>query len=141
MRNVAKGLILAALLAGGCAGGYGTKIGSYTRRINQSGYTYEQIFSASRQALDELGAVTNADMKTGVIEGQIPPFRMRATCERDSTWLKLEGIEEEHGAWQRGTGKGEWFLSVDGTLRYRQGAETLEEAVKAWSKAINRKIP
>ncbi|MFH1037303.1 MAG: hypothetical protein V1789_01350 [PVC group bacterium] len=136
--------VLAALVmvAGGCSVGYGTKVGSAVKSISHSGYSYDQIFDAAEAALDELGVVTAADRTTGIIEGQIPPYRVKAILEEGSSWLKLEGVEEEEGAWKRGTGKGEWFLSMlDGTFRYRQGAETLQEAVDDWSKAINRRIP
>ncbi len=126
----------------GCSVGYGTKIGSTVKSINHSGYTYDQIFDGAEAALDELGVVTAANRVTGVIEGEIPPYRVKAILEKGSSWLKLEGIEEEQGAWKRGTGKGEWSLSMlDGTFRYRQGAATLQEAVDDWSHAINRRIP
>ena len=135
-------LFIFVLTVLGCSVGYGTKIGSSTKSINHSGYSYDQIFDAAQAALDDLGMVTSEDRTTGIIEGEIPPYRVKAVCSPGSSWLKLKGIEEEQGVWKRGTGEGEWFLSmVDGTFRYRQGAETLQEAVKAWSKAINRRIP
>jgi len=135
-------LLIFVLIVTACSVGYGTKIGSSTKSINHSGYSYDQIFDAARAALDDLGMVTSEDRTTGIIEGEIPPYRVKAVCSPDSSWLKLEGIEEDEGAWKRGAGEGKWFLSlIDGTFRYRQGAETLKEAVKAWSKAINRRIP
>ncbi len=135
-------LFSSVLILTGCAVGSGYKFGSTTKSIRHSGYSYDEIFNATRAALDELGMVASADKATGVIEGQIPPYRVKAVCTPDSSWLRLKGIEEEKGAWKRGTGQGSWFISmIDGTFRYRQGAETLQEAVKAWSKAINRKIP
>ena len=133
---------ISVLLLAGCAAGTGMRWGTQTKSIHHSGYSYDQIFDAAEQALDRLGIVTSADKSTGIIEGQIPPYRVKAICERGSSWLKLEGIEKEQGAWKQGAGEGEWSLSlIDGTLRYRQGAETLKEAVDTWSKAINRLIP
>ena len=124
-----------------CVGGYGTKIGYQKKSIKHSGYSYVEIFNASLDALKEVGIVRSSDKKSGVIEGEIPPYTVKATCKVDSAWLKLEGMEEEHGAWKRDKSKGEWFISIDGRAYYRRGASTIKDALYMWSHNINKRIP
>jgi len=134
-------LFLALALAGcGGAVGYGIKVGMVDDNTCHSGFSYDEILDAARDALAELGAVTLDDREQGLVQGEIPPFRVEARLKRGSCWLKLVGVEEERGKWTRKAGKGEWTLDLDGKLVYRRGAETLEGAVEEWSEAVNRRL-
>ena len=137
-------LIVLSLAAGAmisCAGGYGTKIGFQQKTILHSGYGREEIFKATEEGLQEVGWVRQADSQAGTISGDIPPYTVKALIKPGTSWLVLEGREEEHGAWKRDQAKKEWFISLDGKIHYRVGAATLQDAVSLWSKAINRRIP
>jgi len=135
-------LILVILLCSvACSVGYGIKVGYQKKMVRHTGYSAEEIFDASRDALQTVGIVRSEDKKTGVITGTIPPYQVTATITDGSPWLKLEGRENERGLWKRDKTKGEWFLSIDGTLYYRIGAETIKDALKTWSHEINMRIP
>jgi hypothetical protein len=134
-------LLSAAAILSGCQAGYGMKVGYQRKMIRHTGYTADQIYNAARASLDKLGRVTSADEQTGIIKGEIPPYAVQATVSQGSPWLKLEGREEEHGAWKRDESKGEWFLSIDGRLYYSVGAATMKDALKKWSHDINLRIP
>ena len=136
---IVVGLATGALAS--CAGGYGTKVGFQQKTILHSGYGKGDIFKAAEEALQEVGLVRHSDFQAGTILGDIPPYTVKAFIKPGTSWLVLEGREEEHGAWKRDQAKGEWFLSLDGKLHYRVGAANLQDAVTLWSKAINRRIP
>jgi hypothetical protein len=134
-------LLLAAASSASCAGGYGTKIGFQQKTILHTGYGKEEIFKAAEEALQEVGWVRHTDYQAGTILGDIPPYTVKAFIKPGTSWLVLEGREEDHGAWRRDQTKGEWFISLDGRLHYRAGAATLQDAVTLWSRAVNRRIP
>jgi len=121
--------------------GYGLKAGYQRKMVLHSGYGFDDIFYATEKALKEVGVVTRVDRGAGVIEGELPPYRVKAIIERQSPWEKLEAFENEYGAWQRDETKEEWFISIDGNLYYRVGATDLQDALRKWSRAISKRIP
>lgn len=130
-----------ALIVAACSVGYGTRIGYQKKTIQHKGCTTQEIFEATLSALEEVGIVRSSDMQQGVIAGDIPPYSVNAVVASGSEWLKLEGRELEKGTWKRDATKGEWFLSIDCDLYYRRGAETIQDALRQWSRAINKRIP
>ena len=143
MRKAHLGLLFLVIFfcSAACSVGYGIKVGYQKKMIRHTGYTAAEIFGASREALQTVGIVRSENKETGIITGEIPPYHVTATITEDSPWLKLEGRENERGLWKRDKTKDEWFLSIDGTLYYRVGAETIKDALRKWSHEINRRIP
>ncbi len=133
--------VILLLVTIGCAGGYGIKVGYQKKLVYHKGYTSQQIYTATLLTLKKIGIVTREDPTTGTVEGEIPPFRVKGSVKPGSSWLKLEAWEQERGRWHRSAARGEWWIDMDGKLIYRQGAVTLQTALREWSRAINRLIP
>jgi hypothetical protein len=130
------------LLLGACAaGGNWLTLRKTADSVQARGYSYDQIYEATRDSLDELGVITRASRDKGMITGQIPPFKVRARLERPSPGVRLVGVSVDKSCWRRDSLRRVWVLSCYGTKVTRKGAVTLDSAIAMWNQAVRKRIP
>lgn len=132
--------LLAASL-GGCVSGGGFNLRNTTETVEHQGVSYDEAFTATREALNELGVTLNSSRDRGLIEGQIPPFKVKAVFRPGDAELRLEGVELDRNCWSRDSLKREWVSSCDGPQLRRKGVSTLDGAIALWTNAVQKRIP
>jgi len=105
------------------------------------GYSYDEVFTAARDALNELGITLRSSRDRGLIVGQIPPFKVKAIFEPGSAELELKGIELDRNCWTRDSLKREWVHACEGEKLRRKGVNTLDGAIALWTNAVRRRVP
>lgn len=132
--------ILAIILLNQCAGavGYGTKIGKVSESVLYKGYSPEKIYNAAIKALNDVGIVLSQNKDTLTIVGQVPPFRVKATCSKSSSWITFIAVEKEKGRWVRTAASDNWTLTMDGKMIYRKGVESPDDAIEDWGDVLDR---
>ncbi len=109
--------------------------------VTRAKYSPGHIYRAAKLSLGELGIVQEASVDRGLIEGQIPPFQVKAVMKHGAPSIRLQGIGLNRGEWQRDSIKKRWLLMQDGKEHHRNGVKSLAEAVQAWQRAIEKRLP
>lgn len=133
-------LPLLAMSLTGCISG-GLNLRNTTETIAHQGHSYDQAFTAAREALNELGITLKSSRDRGLIVGQIPPFKVKAVFEQASGELRLEGVELDRNCWSRDSHKREWVHACEGLELRRKGVNTLDGAIALWTTAVRRRVP
>ncbi len=130
--------LLAASL-GGCGAG-GMTLRKTADTVEHQGVSYDQAFSAARNALDELGITLRSSRDRGLIVGQIPPFKVRAMIQPGSGEVRLQGVELDRNCWDRDSLKREWVRACEGKQVRRKGVDTLDGAIALWTQAVRSRM-
>lgn len=139
-RSLFLSLPLFAVSLTGCLGG-GLTLRNTSETVVHKGYSYDQVFTAAREALNEHGITILSSRDQRLIVGQIPPFKVKAIFEPDSGELHLEGVELDRNCWTRDSLKREWVHACEGEKLRRKGVNTLDGAIALWTDALRRRVP
>lgn len=131
-------LLLLMPLLGGCSGSMNLGVTSPT--ISRPEVQPLNLFRTARDALGEIGVVQASSLERGLIEGDIPPFTVKAMMIKGEAAVKLRGMGLSEAAWERDTENRQWFLEQGGKEYTRKGVGSLGAAVEAWQAAIEAKL-
>ncbi len=131
---------LTLLGAGGCVTGGGLTLRNTSDTLEHQGASYSEMFSATRDALDELGITLRSSRDQRLIVGQIPPFKVKAVFEPESSEVHLEAVELDRNCWDRDSLAREWVRACEGNKVRRKGVNTMDIAITQWTEAVRARI-